>query len=1166
MMENTTPVKNPLLETYGSIVDKFFSDGAQRNDPVFVFPEVISSSQVDTLPYKPDLAFFDPGEEQMAAIQKTVDNLRVVLEGEGKHAHQVGTQKRKFDHISDKVRAVRGQAEGIQQLHFHLDAFRKALQTGDESLLKGNPFYALAKLLFRLNLTGSVFLLIHLQEEVIANAPDRVRMSRSLGTIWHKKSRAKKTVAKLVESIGAFFGLSKAFLEATLFFISSFTTYRALDGLMQHHDLGALVQAYFSQEQAELLVSMLAVLGGGLLTVALLDWKSKMFQGMAEAGAVLSGIRTAFLISPRWYVLALCLALFSMKANYDSIATVFSKKEYLSAERERIHRQVHQALGTPSIPGIPPGPIDPASLHDLHDLLKRIVFDLSKRLKQVPEDEISGTRKGRGQDTRKGPQYWGKYFVVHGGFEPGVRDVVHAFRRVRSARNMDALLKTAGVPLDVPLIQRLEATTEKYVVDLERTDADIRHALAELDQRMRVGALSVETVNRVLSFDAHAVNANIHQIADAFVAHRTLFDRVIKEMDQLLTPYIALLAKIDRSDPERFRALRVQNALSTQKLPPAELFSAALIRQNDQKGLMALTAFMEERYGSTNGKLLMALILFLSFAVDGMTLLLFSRQTAKQGVSDAHVFPELLKYLKDWEDAFIESTKAFFYRPAIHKVFRGLTFPNETGVRNAVFKLLEEIDGQVKGVKDRTAVEQRRIWFAGLFCRHQNTRMTGYNARVRAIEILLSRKEHHFPRLIKRLFPGLPYDKKVQKILDTETFSHFFKMTEDGQAIDKDQFSMELKRVVRTDLLGDGTEPPHEDVQPNLISRVCRQLTQTVGRMTLSIPRRKTHSDVDQWTMMVQQASATSAPSLPPAAPRAQSEKTARSRRASTTWRTLRNILFEKGFMEAFEPFPHTRRNWLLEMSSINEKSLDDLDTLHDFIPDFVKMLKRVLTNTLPVIQESLDSLEDIYARFPDLCMAQGIMATSDLKNRFKEIEKDSLGMWGACISHLLGEEAVLTAHGHTNDTVALAGVLSEGGDISKFYGRINTLMKDAKTTAEKARAVEEAAVSSINNAIGDIKELCDEIGRMLVKVNILSLELRKRRPLPHAKIRRLNEHSTLLERAPREIQLMRQARDRIMTRDPLFVDENYHALQELKARVQALHSRVDGILQPVDT
>lgn len=1151
-MEKAPEIKNPLLETYGAVVDSYFSPEKKVDEPIFMFPGVASASQVDELPYKPDLVYFDPGEAQLESIQKSVENLRGTLESEKQGARTTGNQKRKFNDIADRVRAVRGQAEGIQQLSFHLDAFRHALKTGDEALLAGNPFYALTKLIFKHNITRAVFLLDHLQEELASNAPDKVQTARTLREIWGGPGTTRNIPAKLKESIGAFFGLSRVFLGIFLFLISSFTTHRAVSALLHLPSIHTLFGRYFTEGQIELLQFTLAALGGFLLTIIVWDLKARLCRGIAETGAVFSGIRAAFLIHPRWMLLALLLALLSVKANYDSVSVILSKKEHLSQQREQIRNKVALALGTPETVDL----TNPQSLHDIQGVLNAISVYVSEQFALIPEAELTG------RDPRKGPRYWGKRFIVYGGFEPGVNDVAHAFRNVRFARNMDQKLQQSGVVLDIPFAEKLAAIAHKQALDLAKTSETIQRHLLALDHLMQVGSLSPGTIRKILTFDNKQVNLHIQEIAKALDANQKMFWTIIREMDELTALYISVLAQVDRKSDAAFANLRVRSHVPALKLPLIDAIQSESVQTSNQKSFQELVTFLEERYGGFNGKGLMLLILFLSFAFDFLPMLLFSRGTTRQGMADAQIFPELLQYLKDWEDAFIDLSKSFFYRPAVQQVFRGLTFPNETGVRNAFFRLLEEINTEVKDVKDLRAMEQRRAWIYSLFFPTRTLNISGYNARVNAIETLLSRKEIYFPRLIKSLFPGLPYETKSEKLLDEETFLQFYQKTETGQAQDKERFSAELRKVGRGDLVSEDPDTAEGREEPGLLATVGLQISGALRRIKLPTPSRK-KNEVDQWTVMIQQAATSKpVPSTTSQTPTATGEEN-----ESDEPQALWYILCKKGWMEPFPPFAYTRRNWLIDLSSVDEKSLEDLDTLHDFIPDFVKMLKKVLTNTLPVIQESLDPLEDICTRFPEQCAAQGIVITSELKNRFKEIEKESLGMWGACVSHLLGEEAALNAQFGKTDASNLAGVLAEGGDISQFYDRIHTLMSDARASAQQAKTIEEITVNSIKNSVGEIKVLCDDVNQMLVKINILSLELRKKRPLPHAKLRGLNEGSALLERAPREARAILDAREKVLARSKqdLFTDKNHDELSELKSQAQALHSRVDNILNLVD-
>ena len=1136
-MDHASEIKNPLFETYGAMVNGFFASDKAIHDPVFIFPSIESASQADKLSYKPDLAYLDPGHTQRQAIQETVHRLRQALDEESKERHQTGDQRKKFANVANRVRAVRGQAEGIQQLSFHLDSFRKALKTGDESLLKGNPFYTLTQLIFKLNTNGSVVLLKHLQTDLVANAPDPVQPTRSLRQIWAGPKKMQNLPAKMIESFGSLFKFSKVFLEVVLFFLSAFTTHQAISALLHRPDVMVLLEKIFSPNQIGLLQWMLSALGGGLLALVVMDFRAKLFRGIAESGAIMSGLRAAIEVSPRWMIIASLLVLVSIKTNYDSISPVFSKKEFLSEQLENIHKKVDLILGSPEKVNA----TNPQSLYDLQAFLSSVGSEISQRFSQLPEEELTG------RDPRKGPRYYGKYFIANGGFEFGVNDVAHVFRNVRFSRNMDQILNSSGLALDMPFSQKMTRIVENQAIALNKSAIVIRDHLATLDQRMQVGSFSPATVQKIITFDTTQINDLLQAISEAITTNQKQFDSALKAMEVLSQAHIDIVAKIDRSDVSTLQHLSVQSIVSTVQLPPSDIALFDAVSMENKKNFVELAAFMADRFGNFYGKFLMGLILFLAIAIDLLPLLLFSRGTARQGLKDSHVFAEMLSYMKDWEDAFVELTKSFFYRPTIQQLFRGLTFPNETWVRSAFYKLLEEINNDVKDIKDLNSIEQKKIWFSALFFQTRSINMTGYNARAVAIETLLTHNDIYIPKLIKRLFPGLPYEKTEKKRTE-KTFLQFFQETEMGQAKDKELFSAKLKAIGRGDLVteAEGTEKAHAHFR--LTERVSHQFSIFRRRIKLPLGARRQEA-VNPWTKMVHQAVAN--PATPSHLSRAMEEGNRKPATLQTFWYTL----FERGWREPFPAFLHTRRNWLIEMSSIDEKLLEDLDTLHDFIPDFVKMLKKVLTNTLPIIQESLDPLDDIYARFPGQCNEKGALITTHLKNRFKEIEKESLGLWGACVSHLLGEDPV----------TGFAGTLSDDGDISKFYDRIHTLMSDARAAAQQAKEIEEGAINAINGSVGEIKVLCDDVNQMLIKINILSLELRQQRPLPHSKLRALNEGSALLERAPRQARALLEARGKILATGSIYTDANYTELLQLKSQAQALHNRVDNILNLVD-
>ncbi|MBF0461590.1 MAG: hypothetical protein HQL87_09355 [Magnetococcales bacterium] len=1162
-MDNAKEAKNPLLETYGTIVDRFFAPDKAIDDPVFLFPGVESTTHLEELPYGPDLVHFTPGQAERDTIQHTVEQLRTQLDKEAKETLRQGDQKKKFDNIADKVRAVRGQAEGIQQVRFHLDAFRAALHTGDESLLKGNPFYKLTKLVFKHNMEGALALFSHLLEELSANAPERTGLSHTWRARWRETSQP--LFVRLMAGLGGLLVGAKPLLDGMLLVVSAFTSYRALGSLLQESGVTGWLSPYFTPSQGALLQMTLATLGSLLLTIAVLDFRARLLRGAAEMGAVWPGLRAAFLLQPRWMGLALCLTLFSLSANYDSIAVLLSTRDALSEQLATVQQQMDQALG------LPDGPVDPThprSLHDLRARLQAVVTEVGEKWTRIPEEELTG--KATSADPRKGPRYWAKYFIVNGGFVPGNSDVVHAFRNVQFARNMDQLLQEAGIPFDLPIAQKLQAVASLYATDLDKTTALVEKNRAALDRLMHVESLSLATIQKIYTFDNKRVNQHLQEIVQALNANRTKLNQIIQVLDKLSESHLRVLVQVDKSAEKYLPMLRIGDSFTPATGVPSGPFALGSVQQPRQKNVAELSAFLNAHEGPVQGKIWMTVILFLAFAIDGLPWLLFGRTAARQGMLDAQMAEELLNYMKEWEDTFIGLAKSFFYRPAVQQALWGLTFPNETGVRNAFFKVLEEMDANVKDPRDHHTMDQRRAWLRNLFVAPHTLYATGYQARARAIERFLARREETFPRLIKHLFSGLPCGKKYRENLENETFLDFYRQTESGQFLDKEQFAAELHRI--------GTDAPDDtgqrgDGRPGALpgvwagfSRLSQLLVAQWHRLPLRLPRRQPVA-VDAWTTLVQQAVNTQTLPRPGTAadPQREASQPPPTHPSHPQLQKLLFLLCQQAFREPFPTFPHTRRNWLISMSAVNEESLEDLDTLHDFIPDFVKMLKKVMTNTLPIIQESLEPLEEICTRFPEQCAAQGITGTAELKERFRALEKESLGMWGACVSHLLGDGTTLNPQFHAANNPELAGLLAAGGDISQFYDRIHTLMNDAREAAQRAKTVEEATLATVKHSVMEIKNLCESIQQMLVKINMLSLELRRQRPLPHLKLRALNEGGSILDRAPRDVKHILEAREKVLASDNLFSDDNVNELSQLRSMAHALHNRVDNLLNLVD-
>ncbi len=1145
MMEHGSAIKNPLLETYGSVVTGFFAPGKAVGDPVAIFPGLERESQADTLPYKPDLEFFQPGAAEIKKIQQTVDQLREALRRENQMASSLGDRTKRRAKMADRVRAVKGQAEGIQQVHFHMDAFQKAIASGDESLLAGNPFYDLAKLIFRLNCSGAVVLWNHLQTELASNAPEPVRLSRPLRDIWKRSKKRRSPLNRLFETVGLLFYKTKPLLETVLILVSGFTTWLAVDGLLQTPEASRFLLALIDGRQEGTLRFLLSLTAAFFVGTTVLDFKRRLFLASAESGRVLKGLRTAFLVDPRWMLVAGFVVFFSVKTNYDAIVSVVSKGAYLTEQSTRVGNTVNGVLGGPGTVNAD----NPVTLYDLRAWLKKRTGATVAFFEDIPPGELQG------RDPRKGPRYWSKHYIVLGGYQPGKRDVAHSFRNVGYARRKDDALKRSGLDLSTSLAQKIQKIVDKYNEDFDATVERVQKRMAELDGLMRVESLTLANLPALLTAAPREFNGPLDEIVQAVVANKRLFDESLAELNRLFPPYLQLLREIDPKLDGQFRAAEEKWRFATFGLPAIESLRTTHIPPATDLSFEQLKKGLVAEHGSGRGKVLLMVLLLASFAIDFLTVLLYIRKTARQGAADRLVSQEIVKYLREWENAFVDLYKSFFYRPAVQQVFRGMTFPNETGVRNAYYKLLEEVEPRVKDAADMTSGERFKQWWGELFRPTRTLYITGYNTRALTIDKLLTKKNTYFPRIFERLLPGL----QLGKFPKSASFLDLYQNTEEGQSRDKREFSLELKRVA---MANDPTlvfDEPEEDGRPvSRISRFFGTVSTRVKSIGRIVPRGKGRHP-DRWTSMVKAAAGTVDKKVE------KENEEAEPAGEGGLVVTLRELLFERAFHGPFPRFTHTRRSWLLEMSSVDEQSLEDLDTLHDFIPDFVKMLKKVLTNTLPVIQESLDPLESICARFPESCSERGISDTGVLNQKLQELEKESLGMWGACVSHLLGDEGGSGVQLNKPDISSLTDILADGGDISHFYDRIHALMNDAEEAVAAAREIENTAVDTIKTGLDEIKTGCDEVNRMLVKINFLGLELRKLRPLPHAKLRTMNENSALLVGAPKVAEALLAERERVLKQEELFNDVNFKTVAHLKNKAGILYSRVRKVMDAVD-
>ena len=1079
-------MSNPLFRAYASVVERFFSQGrvGDRID-VFPVPEAKASSKgVDAL--SSENASIDasaPGhiselvnQNELKVTQGVVDHFRGAL----RQARDQPPLRQRGPGAQDASPGSAAQLPG--NLVESFSQFQSALEKEDETGLQANPFYELTKLVFRHNLTGArnLFDAIHL--ELVANPPEKVHLLRRFREIWLGGSRLSPTenagiLRKLSDQIDSWMGLGKVVVAVILYFGSSFTTGRGVNDLLQSPDVSQLAGGMFDGREAEALRYLISLTIALLLSSAILDYKDRLFRSIAEEGGVLRGIRNAILRDPCWMVLATFLTFVSIKTNYDGIVSIISKKADLAKQSEQIRTRVKRAMGSVFFVNT----LEPNDLHDLQGLLHRSTDASIAKFKQIPEDEVSGVASSG--DPRKGPRYWGKYFIVHGSYAPGINDVAHAYRKAALSHTIDTMLVGAGIDLSTSLVDKIHALRKRYDDHISKTKTLVDQRLDKLNGLMEMRSYSLEEIKRVFALEHYQINDIVLSMATALEENTVEYGKVARALNELTDSYVAVLQKVDKAGAAARREYHIEGRLEIPNIDAIKELKDTKIPRATHKSFAELKEFLISEYGLALANGLLFIILFVSFCMDLLDPLIYCRWTALIGRQDKRMFPDLMEYLREWENDFVVGCHQFFYRRDVQQVFRGLPFPNRTGIRNAFYLQLEDINPLLRDPKDHAFFQRNFDWFKGLFRLTRTGDMRAYNQRAGTIHAFVEGKDRYFPRLINYLFPGL----KLEAGLESGTFASLLRQAETGQAQHREVFALELQIS-----LGNATSLPTAIISAGNSWDEQKALSSTLTALESKRKSLGKHRDAQALSGRAEQkieqsdlplgyeqtekvgAQDVLGPLTPSGAvviPKEMLKACLRPEKgigpfsrlffkenspAHQRWQRLRRC----ALLPSLEPFAHTRRRWLWEIAKRDGRPLDDVDGLYDFMPD----LKNTLLVTLPKIQEEyLESLEEIRGRFPDRCSRIDVVSSDELKKKLKEIEKESLQILGLSPVMVVDQTRLYAPVGGGID-IELEGVSRDvlnhvGGDTVGFNERIAALLQLTEDTLERAKEIETSAV-----------------------------------------------------------------------------------------------------------
>ncbi len=1122
---------NVLFRTYGDMVDSYFSESAEAGEAIVVIPshraaltEQFDSSAELTRDFFQHAAESEPDQEAAVATKPAKKTSPTVKPGAGEEVANHGLQHdlvlrhlpkdavQKTQEMVDSFRRILGKRKGAgvaighdkhgeeeQLLFSYLKEFRAALKKGEEEHLETNPFYELTKQVYKLSLDGVSNAFQAIYKKSIVPLPQPINVSRSLKEIWRGAASARKGwFEKVSETFGKFMAFCRTPLSLMLFIGSTYTTARGVNDILQMDDVARFFGNAFDGSEGEGNRYAVCLASGLILSSAILDYKTRVFQCIVESGGVMTGIKDAFLRNPRWMVLASFLAVVSIKTNYDGIVSIISKKEDLAQQSALITSRVRKALGSPFFMNA----LEPDSLFDLQASFQQTTREIRSLFRVLPEDEVKGVASSG--DPRKGPRYWAKHFIVHGGYEAGINDVTLAYNNHVFARKIDDMLKNSGIDFSSSFSEKVELLRAGYEAHLKATDDLVHKHLSELNIMMSMDEYSMKEIKRVLALEHYQINDIVQIIVAALEENKQIYKETSEDLSELTNTYLGILQMVDKSGVTGSSAYQIQVDVTVPRIEAIDQLREGKIPIAKHKNFEELRAALMYKYGISLGGMLLLAILFFSISMDFGDPIVFSLMTARRGKKDRMLYKDRLHKYKMWEEECFAKAELFFQQPEVQAIYIDSQDPGETMVRNAFYKLLEEVNPELKDDSDKTRYQRFDHWFQGMFHFSRTAEMAGLNKRLETISKILRKRDRYFPRWGLLIYPHFQVDKAFQRT----TFKEWHETS---------QTLLNERRVSFYQELRDATKS-----QP-VLSELPKDLSPAQKRLTRWVD--------DKGLNAISKGLA--------------------------WWRRTWFALFKSTPKEPIAGFGYTRRSWLEDFSENSMESEKIIESIYGFIPD----LKKVVFETLPSIQgEYLEPVLDFLNRYPGYESTNELLNREQLQKQFDEIEKEALDLWGVSffasddpggflgLSSIIGQEELSNLQEVVERT---------GTDSVVFSKKVNKLATDMERAHILVTTTEE-----MNNLLTDVRTLCVGINQSLMKIKMRAWEYRRGSTAKEGSNQFLDTAKDLQFRAPQEADGILSVMEAILQSSQPYTNSNLQTLRSLKEQASELHDRIIAFVE----
>ncbi|MBF0322287.1 MAG: hypothetical protein HQL62_04965, partial [Magnetococcales bacterium] len=737
MDTQTISRENPFFVYYGGIVVSWFADGSRvrtsSDDLITWITPSTSWSDAES----PETHGDKPGtfldETRVSILQQKVKKLRASLLEEAKHTRERGAT-----------------GPSTKPLTQQFELFRLALMQRNEGVVTENPFYELARILFELNLVALRSAFVAHQRHISAPPPPPIKVTRSLANIWGSGTGGLSLWRKIRETLTKTGNLGKFLLGLFLYCGSSLTTAMGANDLFQNPSFIKLFGEELAGQEHQSTRLLLSLAVGLLLSSVILDFKSRLFQGIASTGAVFRGMLTTFRRYPRWFVVAFFLTGVSISTNFDGIVLLTSKSSDLQQQWFVIRDQVSAALGDPKTAN----PEKPSTLHDIRVGLEGKVKAALEKFQSVPQDEMRGIASSG--ISLKGPRYWGKHYIIHGGYQPGQRDVSReSDKKSALATEIDTMLRASKLDLKVSLNDRVKHIMAEYDRDFRNMESIVGHEMQSLENLMNFDSLTLKNSGTVLALEPYHVNEKVQTIVVALEKSKNRFGVTAKKIESLSEEYVQLLRTVDRAGTPSNVNYDIHIKIDIPQISAIDKLKEGGIPMAKRRSIPELYAFLLNHYGVVLGLSFLILILVVAISMDLSDPILYSTMVARWGRRDQEFLAENIQRFIEWEADHVAKIRTFLVRSDVRPLMPSVPCPKKEIIHLALHELLEDTNPIVKDASTRSFVEHLRYWFMGLFTTARVAAVEAYNARQTLISDYYRRHEAYAPNLLNRIFPGL---------------------------------------------------------------------------------------------------------------------------------------------------------------------------------------------------------------------------------------------------------------------------------------------------------------------------------------------------------------------------------------------------------------------------